>query len=154
MECLSERQRITSTVDQVRDASYNDKKNLLTSEEQINKFLDNIIFFKNELAKKTIEIEEFTEKLETFTWFDHVDDECLRLLNDLIAATRDWRSTLIKLYVQMQSIKKRKIAVVEISSFKCALDDLRETCQDLESVFFHLPKSEEFQETTKQLSLV
>lgn len=154
MVCLSERQRITTTVDQVREASYSDKKNLLQSEEELNKFLDNILLFKKLLNDKTAKIESICEELESFTWFDHIDDECMRLLNDVIASARDWRSTLIKQYIQMETLRKRKIASEEISNFKSALDDLRETCEDLESVFFHLPKSESFQETTKQLSLV
>ena len=110
--------------------------------------------FKKLLNDKTAKIESICEELESFTWFAQIDDECLRLLNDVIASARDWRSTLIKQYIQMETLRKRKIASEEISNFKSALDDLRETCEDLESVFFHLPKSESFQEITKQLSLV
>ena len=42
----------------------------------------------------------------------------------------------------------------EIKDFKNSLDELKETYQDLESVFFYLPEFSGFTETTKQLSLV
>lgn len=154
MECLSERERITTTVVEVREASYQDKKNLLGTEDQVNKFLDDILTLKSLLKEKTNKIETFSDKLESFTWFNDVDEECLMLLNDVIAATRDWRSTLIKQYVTMEPLRKRGIAKQEIIEFKLALDDLREICEDLESVFFHLPKCEDFVETTKQLALI
>ena len=154
MECLSIRQNITSTVDQVRDASYKEKKSLFSTQEQIDTFLDKILEFKGLLTEKTEEVESFCEKLETFTWFEALDEECLKLLNDVIAATRDWRSSLVRQYISMDILKRKKIATAEIKNFKYAIDDLREVCDDLESVFFYLPKNDSFTETTKELSLL
>lgn len=51
-------------------------------------------------------------------------------------------------------MRSKGIAKEEISNFKAAIDDLKDSYQDLESVFFFLPKMPEFKETTKQLSLI
>ena len=42
----------------------------------------------------------------------------------------------------------------EIKNFKLAIDDLKGGASDLESRFFFLPKNSDFQETSKELSLL
>ncbi|MDE3211730.1 MAG: hypothetical protein KGM98_00740 [Bacteroidota bacterium] len=54
----------------------------------------------------------------------------------------------------MNSIRSKGIAKEEIKKFKTSIDDLREVASDLESRFFFLPRISDFQETTKELSLV
>jgi hypothetical protein len=76
------------------------------------------------------------------------------LLNDLISSAKDLRTTFIRQYVLLTTFRKKGIAKEEIKNFKSAVDDLKEICDDLESVFFFLPKMPDFNETTKQLSLV
>ena len=83
-----------------------------------------------------------------------MDEECLMLINDLISSAKDLRSSLIRQYVSLGFLKKKGIAKEEIKDFKNSLDELKETYQDLESVFFYLPEFSGFTETTKQLSLV
>ena len=75
-------------------------------------------------------------------------------LNDLIASIKDAHSILIKQYVSLNYIRSKGIAKEEISKFKSSIDDLKESYQDLESVFFFLPEIPDFKETTKQLSLI
>lgn len=130
-----------------------DNKNLISIDEEINDLLDDILDFKKLVVNKTDHVESICKRLESFTWFNQLDEECMRLVNHVIAAARDWRSTLIKQYVNMGSMKKRGIANDEIKNFKSALDDLRETCEDMESVFFNLPKNEVFQAVTSSLIL-
>lgn len=156
MTCSTAKDRINATVIEAREASYQAKTSSfrLDSQENINTFLDNILEFKKMLSEETIEIESFTEKLEKLTWFDDIDDDCLKLLNDLIAAVRDWRGSLVRQFVKMDNLRKKGIALDEIRNFKHAIDDLREIADDLESVFFHLSKNQDFQETTKELQLV
>jgi hypothetical protein len=72
----------------------------------------------------------------------------------LIAAAKDLRSSLVRQYVSMTSLTKQGIAKQEIKDFKYAIDDLRESIEDLESVFFFLPEMPEFKETTKKLTLI
>lgn len=124
-------------------------------ENKANKFLDSIIEFKTNLKTKTDRIYDISNKMEGLTWFNNLDEECLRLLNDLIASAKDLKSSLIRQYVLMNNILSQKgIAKQEIKEFKNSIDELKETYEDLESVFFFLPQMPEFAETTKQLSLI
>lgn len=153
--CATAKDKINATVNEVREASYKEKTNSfnLDSEKDINSFLDKIIDFKQLLTKKTTELNSIVDDLESLTWFDEVDQDCLKLINDIIAATRDWRISLVKQYVWMNGLRSKKIALEEIKEFKHAIDDLKETADDLESVFFHLPQNQEFQEITRELQL-
>lgn len=154
MECLSHKSEIQSTFSSVRDFSYSEKKNLMSEEEINNEFLDAILDFKKVLKDKTKRIHEVNENIEKLTWFNDLDDECLMLTNDLISSAKDLHSSLIRLYVSLGLLRKKGIAKEEIKELKNSIDDLKETHQDLESVFFFLPEIPEFVETTKQLSLV
>ncbi|TZF83986.1 hypothetical protein FW774_11100 [Pedobacter sp. BS3] len=154
MECLTEKDKIAATVNEAKEVSFREKTHALTTDEQINSFLDKILEFKQLLHKKTTEIETFCEKLEALTWFNKIDEDSLKLLNDLIAATRDWHNTLVRQFLKMNKLLEKGIATKDIKSFKHAIDDLRESADDLESVFFHLPQNHDFQETTKELQLV
>ena len=75
------------------------------------------------------------------------------LINDVISSIKDLHATLIRQYVALTFIRSRNIAKAEIRNFKTAIDDLKEVGADLESVFFFLPATPQFKETTKQLSL-
>lgn len=154
MERLSHKSEIESTFSSVRDFSFQEKKSPLVDEEYVNKFLDTINEFKAKLKDKTDKIQDINHRMEELTWYDNVDDECLMLMNDLISAAKDLRSSLIRQYVSMGLLKKRGIGKAEIKDFKNAIDDLKETYEDLESVFFYLPEMPNFKETTKKLSLV
>ncbi len=126
----------------------------MLDEEKINAFLDAINDFKRALVCKTEEVQEINSRIEKLTWFTDIDDACLMLVNDIISAARDLHSSLIRQYVAMNIIKSKGIARSEIREFKDSLDDLRESCDDLELVFFHLPNNQDFVETTRQLSLL
>lgn len=153
MECLTFKSEISDTFSKVRDFSFEEKKAFL-NEEKINALLDTINDLKKLFSQKTKKINALNEKIEKLTWFDEVNDECLLLLNDLISSIKDAHSTLIKQYVSLNYIRSKAIAKEEISNFKNAIDDLKESYQDLESVFFFLPEMPDFKETTNQLSLI
>lgn len=61
---------------------------------------------------------------------------------------------MIHQYVLMGKLRKNGIAKEEIKAFKNAIDELKESYEDLESVFFFLPKMPDFTDTTKKLSLI
>ncbi|MCA1751477.1 MAG: hypothetical protein LC670_06730, partial [Flavobacteriales bacterium] len=63
-------------------------------------------------------------------------------------------SSLLRQYISLGLLRKRGIAKEEIKGFKNSIDELKESFEDLESVFFFLPEMPEFVETTKRLSLV
>lgn len=153
MECLTLKSAISHTFSSVRNFSFQEKKAFL-NEEQVNALLDAILEFKKVFNDKTEKINSINEKIEKLTWYNDIDDETLLSLNDLISSIKDAHSTLIKQYVSLNYIRSKGIAKEEISKFKSAIDDLKESYQDLESVFFFLPEIPDFKETTKQLSLI
>ncbi len=154
METLEYKSKISETFSVVRSFSFNEKKSPLMDEESMNTFLDAILGFKTNMKEKTETISSITERMDKLTWFTNPDEESLMLLNDLISAAKDVHSSLIRQYVSLTPIRKKGIAREEIREFKNSIDELKESYEDLESVFFFLPEMPEFVETTKQLSLV
>lgn len=154
MDTLSIRTEIQKTFTEVRNASFYEKNQPLMEDEKINQLLDSILEFKNTLINKTEKIYGINESLEKITWFNNLDEECFMLLNDLISSARDLRGTLIRQYIGMNILRIKGVAKVEIKDFKNAIDELKETYEDLESVFFFLPKMQDFVETTQKISLV
>ena len=154
MECLSHKSEIVDVFSNVRSFSFQEKKASLIDEERINSLLDAILDFKNNLKEKTEKIYNVNERIEKITWFNDLDEESLMLLNDLISSAKDLRTSLIRQYISMNFLRKKGIAKEEIKDFKNAIDELKESYEDLESVFFFLPEMPNFIETTSKLSLV
>ncbi|HBX49667.1 MAG: hypothetical protein A2275_07900 [Bacteroidetes bacterium RIFOXYA12_FULL_35_11] len=154
METISHKTEIENTFSRVRTISFREKKSPLLDEEKVNAFLDAMIEFKKILVEKTQIINNINERIEKLTWFSDLDEDCLMILNDLISSAKDLRSSLIRQYVSMNDLRKKGIAKEEIKDFKNSIDELKEAYEDLESVFFFLPKITAFVDTTKQLSLV
>jgi Ni,Fe-hydrogenase I small subunit len=154
MECLSNKSKIQNTFSSVRDFSYSEKRNLMSENELNNAFLDAMLDLKSSIKNKTKRIFEVNDNIEKLTWFNDLDDECLMLTNDLISAAKDLHSSLVRQYISLDFLRKKGVAKEDIKEFKTSIDELKETYQDLESVFFYLPEMPEFVETTKQLSLV
>lgn len=149
MEALEFESKIEETFKEVRSFSFREKR-----EPNIDGFLDAIIDVKSRLAEKTSKIIEIADRMEEITWLTGIDEERLLLLNDLISAAKDVHSTLIRQYVALNDWREKGIAKNEIKSFKSAIDTLKETYEDLESVFFFLPEMPDFVDTTKKLSLI
>lgn len=149
MEALELESKIEETFKEVRSFSFKEKR-----EPNIDGFLDAIIDVKSRLAEKTSKILEITDRMEEITWLTGIDEQRLLLLNDLISAAKDVHSTLIRQYIALKEWREKGIAKNEIKSFKAAIDTLKETYEDLESVFFFLPEMPDFVDTTKKLSLI
>lgn len=154
MECLSHKSEIVNTFSNVRSFSFQEKKTPLMDEERVNSLLDAILDFKNSLKEKTNKIYNVNERIEKITWFNELDEESLMLLNDLISSAKDLRTSLIRQFISMNSFRRKGIAKEEIKDFKNSIDELKESYEDLESVFFFLPEMPDFVETTSKLSLV
>jgi uncharacterized protein (UPF0305 family) len=155
MECTSHKSIIEETFSNIRTFSYDEKRSSAIDEHKINTFLDRLLDFKKSLNQKTEKINSLSNRMADFTWFNDLDEECLMQLNDLISATKDLRTSLIRQYVAMNNtFVKRGVAKEEINNFKEAIDNLKEAYEDLESTFFFLPAIPDFVETTKQLSLI
>lgn len=154
MEGSSYKSEIVDTFSNIRSFSFQEKKAPLLDEERINLLLDAILDFKSGLIEKTDKIYKMNERIEKITWFNDLDEETLMLLNDLISSAKDLRTSLIRQYISMNFFRKKGIAKEEIRDFKNSIDELKESYEDLESVFFFLPEIPDFVETTSKLSLV
>jgi hypothetical protein len=154
MECLSYKSEIVDTFSNVRSFSFQEKKTPLLDEDGVNSFLDAILNFKSGLKEKTSKIYNINERIEKITWFNNLDEESLMVINDLISSAKDLRTSLIRQYISMNFLRKKGIAKEKIKDFKNSIDELKESYEDLESVFFFLPEMPYFVETTTKLSLV
>jgi hypothetical protein len=126
----------------------------ITASAEHNCFLDAINDFKEELKSKTIDIYEINSGIERITWFNDLDEEFMMILNDIISSAKDLKSTLKRQYISLSFVRKDGVAKQETKNFKNAIDELKESYEDLESVLFFLPQMPEFKKTTKKLSLL
>ena len=154
MDCLEYKSRISETFEKVRVLSFNEKKESVFDETQINNLLDKILDFKKKFTDKTNRINSLVDKIEEITWFNEIDNENLMSINDLISSIRDLHSSLLRQYISLGFLRSKGIAKDEIKRFKASTDDLKDVAADLESRFFFLPNIADFQETTKELSLL
>lgn len=154
MDCLEYIPQIEDTFEKVRALSFEEKKESVFDEPKMNRLLDRILEFKKTFTDKTNKINNLVEKIEEITWFNILDDDTLMLINDLISSIRDLHSSLLRQYISLNYIRAKGIAKEETKKFKATIDDLKDVAADLESRFFFLPNIADFQETTKELSLL
>lgn len=154
MDCLTYKPQIADTFEKVRALSFEEKKESVFDERKINRLLDEISEFKKMFTDKTNKINSIVEKIEEITWFNNLDNDTLMSINDLISSIRDLHSSLLRQYISLNFLRSKGIAKEEIKKFKVAIDDLKDVAADLESRFFFLPNISDFQETTKELSLL
>lgn len=145
-------EKISSIMSDVKTASYDEKREQPT-EEQVNGFLEAISSLRNFLEEKTHKIDHLTNGLEELSWLTNLNEDNLKAINELISGARDLRRSLIKTYVRFNTkVKSRGMMVVEINNYKRSIDDLTETINDIESVYFYLPKNPDFLDVTSLLS--
>ncbi len=158
MENLAHKTEISSTilgtVADMRSFSFEEKKAASYTENSTDLLPDAILGIKKNLINKTEIIHLFNAQIEKLTWYNDLENDNLLLINDLIACMKDAYSSLVRKYNTFDALKDKKIAKNEIKNFKNAVEELKETYQDLESVFFFLPAMPDFKATTKQLSLI
>jgi hypothetical protein len=85
MEGLTYKPQIFEIFQQVRNFSFEEKRESVIDEIKMNKFLDSIMDFKQSLKIKTDKIEEIIENTEKITWFNNLDDDSLLIVNDLVS---------------------------------------------------------------------
>ena len=154
MACLTSKETINNTVYAVNDVSFNEKKDSHLSDEEINRFLDDISEVKKILDKKKSSIDNINQLLQKISWLGDLNEECLKLLNILILVGKDFHTTLTKGFPALDKLSDNKIAETEVLDFKECVEDLADILNDLEMSFFTFPKDEKFLEATKLLALL
>jgi hypothetical protein len=146
------KQKISNTVNEVNELSYSEKRDSLTKQAEIDRFLDHILDLKESLRKKNQGINNLNDLLYKIASFTGLDEDCLKLLNMLVGIGRDYYSTLERQYLKLAELEEQNIAIEEINEFGLSIDNLKENIDDLESIFFTLPKLPGFTDVTDELS--
>lgn len=154
MKTSTQNIELQKTFSDIRILSFKAKKEALFNKEIINASLDAINDFKSLIKNKTDELSNLNTRLEQLTWLNDFKEEDLMVLNDVIALGNDFYSTLLKEYVSLRNSALNEISEDTLKNFKNEIDNLKESCEDLDSVFFFLPSFSEFKETTQLLSIV
>jgi len=154
MECVSSKETINEIVGVVNDVSYSEKKDSHLSNDDINKFLDDISLLRNILDQKVEAIDNINQLLQKISWLKDLDDDCLKLLNMLIIVGKDFHNNLTKGFSTLDKIAEKGIAVKEIFEYKECVEDLSDILNDLDMVFFIFPKDENFVKITNMLSIL
>jgi malate synthase len=153
METTLAKDKITSLFSEASEVSFNERKNAINEEVLINKFLDTILDLKKDLTERNDKLSSLLNGTQELTWFtDELNESDLRLLNDLLSVMGDLHYRLIRQYATINKIlSPKKIASEELKSFKIILDDLKESCTDLEMIFLNFRQDEEFKNLTDEL---
>lgn len=153
MEATLTKEKISSIYNEVSEASFYERKNVLSEEQIINTFLDAILVFQKDINEKNEKLTLILSKMQELTWItDEVTEDDLKLISILISMVNDFHSMLIRQYVLFNNIfTPKKIAVKEIKTFKRHIDDIKESCEDIEMIFFNLRQDDELKQMTNEL---
>jgi hypothetical protein len=91
------------------------------------------------------------KEMEELTWLT-LNESDLKILNDLIAFSRDIYSTEMETYNSTDVMIKWGISKEVINKYRDSVETFKETYEDLESIFFFLPNNADFIEVTKELA--
>lgn len=148
MECVTAKVQINETFTEVRNFSYKRKN----ESEIINSFLDKILELQGKITEDKNFIVFLVERFEKLSWLDasNLDEETLKVLNDIISISRDIHRTMIKRFVFLNN-NMRDMASAHIKDFKISIDDLKESINDLEYIHFRMPSDSRFQEINERI---
>lgn len=147
MKTSTQNKELKKAFTDIRILSFEAKKEALFNEEKINAFLDAINDFKSLIKNKTETLSEINKSLEQLTWLNDLNEEELMVVNDIIVLGNDFYSTLMKQYSSLRNSALNETSEEGLKNFKIEIDNLKESCEDLDSVFFYLPSFSEFNET-------
>lgn len=120
------------------------KEHTPTEDERNNAFLDSINLIKNGLIKETNEIDSLVNKVSQITWFNEVNDDCLKVINNILGSLKNLKGVLTRQYVGFDNLRSKGIAKTEIALFKEAIDSIKELHDDINFRFFIGPNDDEF----------
>ena len=124
-------------------------------EDLTNQFLEKLWDVKLEFEETSKNILSIVSVLETVTWLtDRPSEKILKEINSILNLTRGLYSNLEK---RKSLIKKLKISEMCPEASQLLFDDidlLGETIDDLEAIYFRLPKNPDFKEICNRASLL
>lgn len=151
MDCVSVKDKIERVSKEVFECTHEQE---LTSKEKqfaVDSLLDKILEFQGRIKEKSDKVAFLNLKLEEFTWFVDLDEECLGLMKSLLNTARKYHRALMMYYVDRSWAIKKSIARELMLEFKCSIDDLKEHIHDLDEIFFVLKEDVDYNDITKKL---
>lgn len=149
MEIATAKSKIAETFAAVTELSATQQKNII--EEKVNNFLDKIGTFNNQIQFKIEKLDSIGSKLEELSHFDDLNEEDLNIIKAIIEVCRLTHRKLIRYYADNSWTISKGYSTKVMRSFKVALDNLKEHCEDLENLFFVLPFDEEMNRLADEL---
>ncbi len=153
MEKSVAKSQIEEVVDSVRDISLEQRNQ--SKEQLINEFLDAINDTKKKLADYANRFNTLIDKTEKIFWIDEkLNEEDYKLLNELLILIGNVHFKLVRdMYVPLNNLlRPNGIAIEELNKLKHTLDNIKEVRNDIDSVFFKLPKNKDFNEQSEHLA--
>lgn len=138
---------LESAIDNITIA--NNSTRTLSENEINNLVLDNILDVQRSINKLTEAVIVMTDNYEEISWIELPDDLKERV-KTLINESIEVKPILVKHYVFLKN-KVNKIASEAIKEYKIALDDFRETLDDIYNVLYVIPTNDTFININKQL---
>lgn len=154
MEVTAYKAEIQEIFSSIREFSFQEKKASTIHDDRPDRVLNAIRGLEEELVEKSQRINEINEQVEKLTWLNGVDEDDLMLINDLISSLKDLYSSFVRQLDVLESFSGRREKEDKIFDFKERISEMRESYEDLESVFFFLPQMPGFPETTEKISLL
>lgn len=118
---------------------------VLSEEERINRFLDNINYFKKQLLVRATKLRDLEDLFASLTWFEKITSQQEKQVKSLIErALQLHRGSLISYVHLKKGFGKLKVNKAEMKDFKSALDDFEDTLFEVDEILFDLRKDKEF----------
>lgn len=145
---------IRKVVRDVENISYEQRIHPLTQDENNNVIIEMYSNFKPKLNNFTNALNGLTEKYESLTWLDNPNEDSLKSLHTLITISKSFCNTInldFNHFKTCNALKENNFLKTEIENYEMSIQDFTEVTNDLERVFFTLPKNKEFNTTTDNL---
>ncbi|WMJ75559.1 hypothetical protein RCC89_20700 [Cytophagaceae bacterium ABcell3] len=97
-----QKEKLQVVVDKVKNSSFEEKRNIF-SQVQVDYFLDKILELKKVLSHKADKLNNLSKEYDELIWFTNPSEGELRLLNELVASSKDLRSSVIKTYILLNN---------------------------------------------------
>jgi len=119
----------------------------------IDDILDSILHLHKVIDAKADAVRTIVSELENITWEygSEIPEADLRGISELLGITRDFAMQCREEYGAMTGVDTKGIAKKRLDEYGWAIDDLFETIDDLEGVFFRMRNDGEFEALTERI---
>lgn len=154
METVTVQEKLSKISESINSQSYESRA--FSYEETINAYLDLINTYRHRILNTTEKVSEINSGFESLSWIgedENISDTILKDLNKTLISASGLIHLLKKDYSKLNSTLRGKgLCKVELNGYIDSIRNLAETLDDIDSVFFRLPKESKFQDHLSQLA--